>query len=102
MADNEHALPSLGQSEELSVQHSVGEPVPELSNPSEEGAKVPSSVRRQYARDVLPHDPTGAHSVSQSEIDEGQVSTRVRHAFSEASDAEGLAGRASHENVDCW
>jgi hypothetical protein len=99
MADNEHALPSLGQSEELSVQHSVGEPVPELSQPSEEGSKVPSAVRRQNAMDVLPYDPTGAHSISQSEIDEGQVSTRIRHASSESCDAEGLTRGSSHENV---
>ena len=43
MSDNEHTAASLGQSEVLSVQDSVGPPIPELCQPSEEGAKVPSS-----------------------------------------------------------
>jgi hypothetical protein len=45
MSDNEHAAAALWNSEELSVQDSVGEPIPEFDQPSEEGAKVPSSIR---------------------------------------------------------
>jgi hypothetical protein len=43
ISDNEHATPSLGHSEVLSVKHSVGEPIPEFPQPSKEGTKVPSS-----------------------------------------------------------
>jgi hypothetical protein len=50
-SDNEHTPPSLWDgtrvrfhSDVLSVQHSVSEPVPELRQPPEEGAKRPSSV----------------------------------------------------------
>ena len=43
MSDNEDAAALLGHSEVLSVQHSVGEPVPEFPKRPEEGAKVPSS-----------------------------------------------------------
>jgi hypothetical protein len=41
-SDNEHTLASLGQSEVLSVKNPVGEPIPELAQPSEKGTKVPS------------------------------------------------------------
>jgi hypothetical protein len=44
-SDNEHATPALGYSEVLSVQDPVGPPVPEFAQPSEEGAKRPSSDR---------------------------------------------------------
>jgi hypothetical protein len=44
MSDNEHATAALWNSEELSVQHSVGEPIPEFDHAPEDGAKVPSSV----------------------------------------------------------
>jgi hypothetical protein len=59
MSDNEDATPSLGYSEVLSVQDSVGEPIPEFPQPSEEGSKRPSAVDRQDAGDVLPHHPCG-------------------------------------------
>jgi hypothetical protein len=49
ISDNEHTPPSLGDSSrvvacshELSVKHSVGEPIPELAQAPEEGTKVPS------------------------------------------------------------
>lgn len=43
-SDNEHTLAPLGQSEELSVQDSVGPPIPEVSQRPEDGSKVPSVV----------------------------------------------------------
>jgi hypothetical protein len=100
MADNEHTLPSLGQSEVLSVQHSVGEPIPELAQPPEEGAKGPSSVRRQHTGDILPNQPAGTQSLSQPEILEHECTTLVVQSASESSARERLAGRAAHEKVD--
>jgi hypothetical protein len=44
MADNEHTLAALGQSEILSVKNSVGEPIPDLAQAREDGTKIPSSV----------------------------------------------------------
>jgi hypothetical protein len=41
-SDNEHTPAPLGNSEELSVQHSVGEPIPELPQRPKEGTKIPS------------------------------------------------------------
>ncbi|MBP9756650.1 MAG: hypothetical protein KBD40_16770 [Phenylobacterium sp.] len=41
VSDNEHTTAPLGHSEELSVKHSVGEPIPELAQRPEEGTKVP-------------------------------------------------------------
>jgi len=43
MSDNEDATASLRDSEVLSVEHSVGEPIPEFSQRPEEGAKIPSA-----------------------------------------------------------
>lgn len=52
MSDNEHTPSSLRNrpakpvhSDVLSVQHSVGEPIPEFDHAPEDGSKVPSSVR---------------------------------------------------------
>lgn len=43
-SDNEDAAAALGHSEVLSVKNSVGEPIPELPQPCEEGGKIPPSV----------------------------------------------------------
>jgi hypothetical protein len=43
MSDNKHASAPLWNSEVLSVKNPVGEPIPELSQRPEEGAKIPSS-----------------------------------------------------------
>ena len=52
MSDNEHTAASLWDSPReaecshvLSVQHSIGEAIPEFDHPAEDGAKVPSAVR---------------------------------------------------------
>jgi hypothetical protein len=100
IADNEHTLASLGQAEELSVKHSVGDAIPEFDHAPENGSKVPSSVRRQDAGDVLPNQPPGPQSVSQPKIFEGQVTAVIIQASSEARDAEGLAGGSSDQKVN--
>jgi hypothetical protein len=66
MRDNEHARPSLSQVEVLSVKNPVGEPIPELCQPSEEGSKRPSSVTRQDTGDIFPNDPARLRSRSQA------------------------------------
>src|SRR3954471_4306206 len=55
-SDNEHATAPLWNSEVLSVKNSVGEPIPEFRQPSEEGTKSSCSIR-QDAGDVLPNHP---------------------------------------------
>jgi len=106
-SDNEHTLPSLRDgtrvavhSHPLSVQHSVGEPVPELDQRPEEGTKVPSSSRRQDTGDVFPDEVARPDAINQAEIDEGEVSAGVCEPLSEACDGEGLAGGSAHENVN--
>ncbi|VAZ77504.1 hypothetical protein LAUMK15_03873 [Mycobacterium persicum] len=44
MSDNEDSVAALGNSEVLSVQNSVGDPIPELRQRPEDGTKVPSIV----------------------------------------------------------
>jgi hypothetical protein len=100
MSDNEDATAALWNSEVLSVKNPVGEPIPEFRQPSEEGAKVPSSFRRQDAGDVLPHQPSGPFAISKAEIFEGQVATFVSQSASKAGDTERLAGGSSDKKVN--
>jgi hypothetical protein len=100
VCDNEHTSATLGDSKPLSVQNSVGEPIPEFCQRPEEGAKVPSSCRRQDSRDVLPDNPTGTKDANKLYEPEGQVATWVSQATSEASNAEGLAGGSSDKKVN--
>jgi hypothetical protein len=91
----------LGNSEVPSVQHSVGEPVPEFDQRPEEGSKRPSSVRRQDTGDILPDNPLGLQSRSQLEIDEGELASGIVESTPESGDAECLAGGSSDQNVNC-
>jgi hypothetical protein len=100
MSDNEHAAAALWNSEVLSVENAVGEPIPEFRHRPENGTKVPPSVARQDSGDVLPHQPSGPFSVSKPKIFEGQVATVVVQSASESSNTEGLARGSSHEKVD--
>jgi hypothetical protein len=99
-SDNEQTLAALGQSEELSVKHSPGEPIPELCQPPEEGAQRPSSVRLQNTGDVLPDEPAGANSVSQPKKLERERATRAAQSCAEPCDAEVLAGGSAAEKID--
>jgi hypothetical protein len=100
MSDNEHTAASLGHSVELSVKHSVGEPIPELPQAPEEGTKVPSSVAGQDAGHVLPNQPFGPIAVSDCKIREGQVSTGIGQSLAQSRDAEGLARGSADKNID--
>jgi hypothetical protein len=100
VSDNEHTAASLGHSEILSVQNSIGEPIPEFDQSPEYGTKVPSASRRQDAGDVLPHQPSGACSVSKAKKLKGQVATVVCQSRSEPGDAERLAGGSSDKKVN--
>jgi hypothetical protein len=99
-SDNEHATAALGDSEVLSVQHSVGEPIPESPQVSEDGSKRPPSVDRQEARDVLEDDPTGSKLSHEPgdlpvEIAALVVST---HAAATSCHGERLAGESSGDD----
>ena len=107
MSDNEHTAPSLWDgtsvsvhSDELSVQHSVGPPIPEFCQPPEDGSKIPSSVIRQDTGHVLPNQPPGPQSLSKPKKLEREVATRSVQARSQSGDAEVLAGGATHEKID--
>jgi len=77
MSDNEHTLASLGQAEVLSVENSVGEPIPELAQRPEDGTKVPSAVGGQDAGDVFPDDPPGAKNINQRHEGQRKVASMV-------------------------
>ena len=107
MSDNEHTAPSLGNgageamcSTVLSVQHSVGDAIPELRHPPDDGAKRPSSIRRQDTGDIFPKAPADTIFRSDCQKDECEVPAGVSQAFSESGDAERLAGGSSHKKIN--
>ena len=99
-SDNEHASAALWNSEELSVQNSVGEPIPEFAQPPEDGAKRPSSVNGQDTGDVLPHHPAGPCAISKPEKFQREVATISIQSRSESGDGEVLTGRSSDKKVN--
>jgi hypothetical protein len=99
--DNEDATATLRDSEVLSIEHSVSEPVAELHQRPEEGTKVPSTIRTEDTWHVFPDDPSGLELISKSKKDEGEVAARVFKSFAESGDREGLTGCASDQKVDC-
>ena len=100
MSNNEDAAAALGHSEELSVQNSVSDPIPELSQGPEDGSKRPSGVDRQHTRDVFPDDPPRSQALNSAEKFQREVATRVIHSKPVAGDAKGLAGSSSDEKLN--
>jgi hypothetical protein len=86
VSDNEHTAASLGHSKELSVKDSVGDAIPEFDHAPEYGTKIPPSVGRQDAGDVLPNQPLGPCSVSKAEKLKGQVTTVIIQSASKSCD----------------
>jgi hypothetical protein len=99
-ANNEDATTTLGHSEELSVQNSVSDPIPEPCQRPDDGSKRPSSVNRQDAGDVFPDDPAGSDSRSQSEKLQREVAARVIQSKPVTGERERLAGGSSHKKVN--
>jgi hypothetical protein len=100
MSDNEDATAALGHSEELSVKHSVSEPVPDFCQRPEEGSKIFSSVRRQDTGDVFENDPTRFKPVSKPNKINGESAARICRAHPSSGDGEGLARCSADEQVD--
>src|SRR6187401_755161 len=100
MSDNEDTCASLGQTEILSVENSVGEPKPAVPQSPEHGSKCPSAVNRQDAGDVLPDHPTGPQEASQLKEFNREVATLTIQPRSKSGDAEILTWRASDQNVN--
>src|SRR6185437_5664245 len=50
---------------------------------------------------VLPYQPTGPIACNDRKVGESEVAPWVSQASTKSRDAEGLAGGASNENVDC-
>jgi hypothetical protein len=85
----------------LSVQDPISEPIPELDQRPEEGSKVRSFgfTRTEHTWDVFPEEVFGLELVDESENNQGKIASRVGESFSEAGDAEGLAGRSGDDEV---
>jgi hypothetical protein len=129
-ADNEHPLPPLRQVEVASVKHSVGPPVPEFAQRSEDGIKVASfvhfpdstvpesvgvsstthlhRVRRaldgapgvEKAGDILDENPTGAHLIKDSMELPPQSASSSSQSSTLSSHGKVLAGESSDHKVN--
>src|SRR3990167_762244 len=100
MADNEHALPSLGQPEMLSVRAPPAPHIPEFRQPSKNRGKVVSPVRGTKARDVLDDHPFRmkfSNKACKLKPEPAPISSQAR-ALSCHADV--LAGESSTENVN--
>ena len=91
----------MGDSEILSIENAVGDPIPAFAQRPEDGAKVFSSVTAEYPWDIYPNDPGGSTLVNNLAESEGQVATVIAQSSSEPGNGEGLTGRSSDKNVDC-
>ncbi len=107
ISDNEHTTPPLWDSiweaacsDVLSVKNPVCDPIPEFAQHPEEGSKIPSSVRRQDAGDVLPDQPAGPIPRCNSAKGEHEVSPRVSQPFSQPRNAEGLTWGSTAKDID--
>jgi hypothetical protein len=73
-------------SDVLSVQDSVGPPIPELPQGVEEGSEGASSVHRQETRHVFINDPLGSKVVNKPKIGEGEVAARIGESAPKTGD----------------
>lgn len=100
MSDKEHTAAALGHSEELSVKHSVGETIPEVSQRPEEGAERCPLVLGKYAWHVLPEKPARAKLSHSSDVFEHEATSRIHESAALTRDAEGLAGASPDHKVN--
>lgn len=107
ISDKEHTTAALWHSSSeaacshiLSVKDSVGPPKPALPHEPEDGSKRPSFIVRQDAGDILPYDPGGANSFSQSEELKREVAARIVQSEALSCDREGLAGGSANKKVN--
>ena len=91
--DDEHAASALRNgsgpsphSHVLSVQHPVCEPIPELAQRPEEGAKVPSSVGGQNTGDIFPDNPPRLEPSSDCQVGEHEAPSRICESLPQPRD----------------
>lgn len=99
--DNEHSTASLGDSEILSVQDSVGKMIPAVSQRLGKGTEVDPAVRGQASGNVFPKNPARCNFTSQVDKVEGQSAALSRKSGSLSGDGEVLTGSSPDQNVNC-
>lgn len=110
MSDNEHTLPSLGDAEVLSVQNSVGDPIPEVCQAPEDGTHCPpvcfhaspfafgGADRRQEARNVFADEPAGTRISQEAHDFPPQSGTCPIQARTTSRHGEVLTGPPSRDD----
>jgi hypothetical protein len=93
--DDEHAPPTLGHSEVLSVENPVGPPVPEFPQSTEERPKVLASMTGEKSRNVLEEDGGRSVSLHKGEEGERQSGSGTGEPSPLPGNREVLAGEAS-------
>lgn len=112
MADKEDTTPSLCHSGPSSVQHSVGDAIPQFPQRPDDGAHDPAvggdaptgalglAHGRQEAKDVLADDPCGAELGHDPVHLPPQPATCSTHALATPGEGEVLTGEPSGHNVN--
>jgi hypothetical protein len=90
--DDEHPSPSLGHSEPLRVQNSVGPPIPEVPQTTGEFPKVPTLIAGEESKDVLQED--GVRSVALHKVKEGDREPASGEGSVVIAESSALAGVA--------
>jgi predicted phage gp36 major capsid-like protein len=99
---NEDTTAALGDSEELSVQHSPANAIPEVSQGPDDGSHVPSVVGRQETGDVLKNEPAWAHLVGQPHDLPEQPRACASQARAASRHRDVLARETTGEDSSLW
>ena len=99
MADNEHAAPSLGDSEMLAVQYPVGPPVPAVFQSFEQRPEVAPTARAKKPWNILKQQPSGLQDVGHPQELPEEPAALSSEAGPLPGDGEILAGEASAEEI---
>ena len=101
ISDKEDSTATLGNSEELSVQDSVGKMIPAFSQRLGKVTEVDPAVRGQASWNVFPKNPARCNFTSQADKVEGQSTALSRKSGSLSGDREVLAGSPPDQKVNC-
>ena len=99
MSDNEDTLALLGHAEILSVENSVGPPIPDVPQPGKEAPEGAPAVGREDAGYILPDDPSRAKKANQCDEGHCKTSSGVGKSATKPGNGEGLARCSTDKNI---
>jgi hypothetical protein len=100
--DNEHSTPSLGHSEESTVQNSPRDlrTIPPFAHFTQDGCEVESSIAREQSWDILENEDGGPKSSNNPHCIMEETAPISCEAGATAGDREILARKAAADDID--